>query len=128
MSAREVVEQAYALAKKSQHKELRALIADDATWEPSVKRKWKPAQGADEIVRALLWRTGRANRLRPGETIELGPYVVFRVRGRRLELLGARGFWAPKLYQAIEVKAGKIVRMRDYGTLEEALAGAGHES
>jgi hypothetical protein len=126
MSALEVTAEAYALAKKTDHKSLRELIADDATWEPTSKRKWKACQGADEIVRALLWRAGRANRLRPGETIDLGPHVVMKLRGRRLELLGARGFWAPKLYQVVEVQGGKIVRIRDYGTMEEALAGAGH--
>jgi ketosteroid isomerase-like protein len=127
-SASDLVAEAYALAKKTDHKKLRELIAADATWEPTEKRKWKPCRDADEIVRTLLWRAGRANRMRPGETIELGPYVVFRLHGRRLERLGARGFWAPKLFQVVEVKAGKIVRMRDYGTLEEALAGTGHAS
>jgi hypothetical protein len=107
---------------------LRKLIVDDATWEPSAKGKWKACKSADEIVRALLWRAGPANRMRPGETIDLGPHVVMRLRGRRLERLGASGFWAPKLFQVVEVKAGKIVRMRDYGTMEEALAGTGHDS
>ena len=124
----DLVTRAYALAKKTDHKTLRTLFADDATWEPTAKRKWKPCANADEIVRALLWRAGRANRMRPGETIDLGRYIVFRVRGRRLERLGARGFWAPKLYQVVEVEGGKIVRMRDYGTMEEALAGTGHDS
>jgi hypothetical protein len=131
MSALDVAAEAYALAKKSQHKKLRELIADDATWEPTAKRKWNPCKNADEIVRTLLWRAGRANRMRPGnpsETLDFGSLAVIRLRGKRLEKLGARGFWAPKLYQVVEVKAGKIVRMRDYGTLEEALAGTGHDS
>ena len=48
------------------------------------------------------------------------------MRGKRLERLGARGFWAPKLFQVIEIKNGKIVRMHDHGNLEEALAATGH--
>jgi ketosteroid isomerase-like protein len=124
----DVVTQAYALAKKSKHRQLRELIADDATWEPTAKRKWKPCENADEIVRALVWRTGKANRMRPGEMLELGKYVVMRVRGRRLERLGAKGFWAPKLFQVVEVSSGKIVRMHDYGSMQEALAATGHES
>jgi ketosteroid isomerase-like protein len=127
-SASDVVAQAYALAKKSDHRRLRELIADDATWQPSAKAKWKACGDADEIVRTLLWRASRANRLRPGETIELGSSVAFRLRGKRLERLGARGFWVPKLFQVVEVKGGKIVRMRDYGTMEEALTGTGHDS
>jgi hypothetical protein len=126
--ARDVVEEAYALAKKSRHRELRLLIADDATWEPSAKRKWRPCENADDIVRALVWRAGRANHMRPGETLELGKYVLFRLRGRRLERIGAKGFWAPKLFQVVEVKDGKIFRMHDYGTMQEALAATGHDS
>jgi ketosteroid isomerase-like protein len=127
-AARDLVEEAYALAKKSRHRELRQLIADDATWEPTAKRKWKACENADEIVRALLWRAGKANNMRPGETIELGKYVVMRIRGRRLERLGAKGFWAPKIFQVVEVKDGKIVRMHDYGSMQEALAATGHDS
>jgi ketosteroid isomerase-like protein len=127
-AATDLVAEAYALAKKTQHEKLRLLIADDATWEPSAKRKWKACANADEIVRALLWRAGRANRLRPGETMEFGGHVVMKLRGRRLEVLGAHGFWAPKLFQVVEVKDGKIARMHDYGTMEEALAGTGHVS
>ncbi len=126
--AQDVAAQAYALAKKADHRELRKLIADDATWEPTKKRKWKACTNADEVVRALVWRAGRSNRMRMGETIDLGPHAVIRIRGKRLELLGAHGFWLPKLYQVVEVKEGKITRMRDYGTLEEALAGTGHDS
>ncbi|MDX6481919.1 MAG: hypothetical protein QOG85_2429 [Gaiellaceae bacterium] len=128
MSAAEVVAEAYSLARKSNHKKLRGLFADDATWEPSKKGKWNACKNPDEIVRTLLWRAGSANRMRPIQTIELGSFVVMRLRGRRLERLGAQGFWAPKLFQVAEVRGGKIARLRDYGTMEEALAGAGHDS
>ncbi len=97
--------------------------------EPTVaKKKWNPCKDADQVVRTLLWRAGPANRMRPGETIDLGSFVVFRVRGRRLERLGAKGFWVPKLFQVVEVNGGKIVRLRDFGTMAEALAGTGHDS
>jgi len=125
--ALDLAEEAYALAKKSKHKELRELIADDATWQPAPKAKWKPCINADQIVQALLWRAGRANKLRPGEPIDLGPHVVFRLRGKRLEQLGARGLLAPKLYQVVETKNGKIVRIHDHAKLEEALAATGHK-
>jgi hypothetical protein len=127
-TAVEVVAEAYTLAKRANHRKLRELIADNATWEPTEKKKWNPCTDADQIVRTLLWRAGSANRMRPSESIDLGQFAVHRLRGRRLERLGARGFWIPKLYQVVEVKAGKIVRMRDFGTLKEALAGTGHDS
>ena len=126
--ALDVVAEAYALAKKGKNIELRKLIADDATWEPTKKKKWNACKNADQIVKTLLYRAAAANRMRPGQTIELGQYVVMRLRGRRLERIGAKGFWAPKLFQVVEVKAGKIVRIRDFGTMEEALAGTGHDS
>jgi hypothetical protein len=125
--ALEVAQEAYGLAKKSKHKELRELIADDATWQPAAKAKWKPCINADQIVQALLWRAGKANRLRPGESIDLGPHVVIKLRGKRLEQLGARGLLAPKLYQVVEIKNGKIVRIHDYSKIEEALAATGHK-
>ena len=131
-AATDLVAEAYSLAKKGKNLKLRELIVDDATWEPSrkgdKKPKWNACKDADQIVKALLWRAGPANRMRPGQTIELGSQVIIKLRGRRLERLGARGFWAPKLFQVVEVKAGKIVRMHDYGTMEEALAGSGHGS
>jgi hypothetical protein len=123
----EVAEQAYALAKKTQHKQLRELIADDATWEPAKKAKWKPCINAEQIVQALVWRAGRSHKLRPGTSIDLGPHVVMQMRGKRLERLGARGLLAPKLYQVIEIKNGKIVRMHDHSKLEEALTATGHK-
>ena len=130
--ALDVVVEVYALAKKARSKELRKVIADDATWEPArkgdKKPKWNRCKNADEIVKTLLWRTGSANRMRPGQTIELGQSVLIKLRGKRLERLGARGFWVPKLFQVVDVKGGKIVRIRDYGTMEEALAGTGHDS
>ena len=128
MSALDTVTQAYALARKANHRKLRELIADDATWQPTKKGKWNPCTDADQIVQTLLWRAGSANRMRPGHTIEVGQHVVMKLRGRRLERLGAYGFWVPRLFQVIEVKGGKIARIRDYGTMEEALAVTGHDT
>jgi ketosteroid isomerase-like protein len=120
-----VVTDLYEKAKRGDHKAVRALLADDATWHPSREGAWKPCSNADEIVRTLVWRAGRANKMRPGETIELGPLVFMRLHGKRIERLGAGGFWAPKLFQVVEVRDGKVVRMRDYRKREEALAAVG---
>ena len=128
MSSIDVVTEAYRFAKRAEHRKLRVLIADGATWEPTEKKKWNACRDPEQIVRTLLWRTGSANRMRPSDPLEFGQYAVIRLRGRRLERLGARGFLVPRLYQVVEVKAGKIVRMRDYGSLKEALAGTGHDS
>jgi ketosteroid isomerase-like protein len=77
------------------------------------------------IVRTLLWRSGSANRMRPGEVIiDLGDRVVMQMKGRRLDRLGAKGF-VPRLFQIVEVRNGKIVRMHDYPRRSDALAAAG---
>jgi ketosteroid isomerase-like protein len=124
---KETVQEAYALARKSDHRALRRLIADDATWHPAREGAWNPCRDGDMIVRTMLWRAGMANRLRPGETIELGSQVLVRVRGVRLRRLGVPGF-RPALFQIVEVRDGKIVRMQDYPDRDEALAAAGLEA
>ena len=125
MSAtREVVQEAYNLARRGDHRQLRGLIADDATWHPAREGAWNPCGDGDAIVKTLMWRAGGANRLRPGETIELGDRVVVRLRGKRLERLGAKGF-IPRLFQVVEVRDGKIVRMHDYPRRDAALAAVG---
>jgi ketosteroid isomerase-like protein len=118
------VREAYELAKRGDHRTLRTRIADDATWKPAREGAWNPCRDADQIVRTLVWRT-TANRLRPGEAIDIGDRVVMRLRGRRLDRLGARGFWAPKLYQVVVVRDGRIASMQDYRSREEAFAAVG---
>ena len=115
--------EAYALARKGDHQTLRLQIVDDATWHPAREGAWNPCRDADQIVRTLLWRAG-ANRMRPVETIDLGDRVLLRLRGRRLDRLGARGF-VPKLFQIVVLRDGRIVSMRDYARREEAFAAAG---
>jgi ketosteroid isomerase-like protein len=120
----EIVRHAYQLARKGDHQQLRTMIEDDATWHPAREGAWNPCPDADWIVRTMLWRAGPANRLRPGETIELGNSVLLEVRGKRLRRLGAKGFRG-NLFQIVEVRGGKIVRMQDYPGREEGLAAAG---
>jgi ketosteroid isomerase-like protein len=124
MSGQETVREAYALAKRSNHRELRQLIADDATWHPAREGAWNPCREGDMIVRTLLWRAGMANRLRPARTTELGNRVLVELRGVRLRRLGIKGF-KPRLFQIIELRDGKIVAMQDYPSREEAMAAAG---
>jgi len=71
-----------------------------------------------------MWRAGGANKLRLGETIEVGDRVFVKLKGKRLERLGAKGF-IPSLFQIVEVRDGKIVRLQDYPQREAALAAAG---
>ena len=118
-----VVQEAYELARRGDHRTLRGLIADDARWEPAREGAWNPCRDGDQIVRTLVWRA-TANRLRPAEPIELGDRVLIRLRGSRLVRLGARGL-VPRLFQIVVVRDGKIVGMRDYARREEALAAAG---
>ena len=123
-TALEIVQEAYARARSGDHRRLRELIADDATWHPAREGAWNPCRDGDAILKTLMWRSGSANRLRPGMTIEVGDRVVIQLRGRRLERLGAKGF-IPRLFQIVEVREGKIVRMQDYPRRDAALAAAG---
>jgi ketosteroid isomerase-like protein len=120
----EVVEEAYGVARRGDRRRLRELIADDATWHPPSEGAWNPCRDGDMVLKTLLWRAGSANKLRPGEAIELGHLVVIQLRGKRLERLGAKGF-IPKLFQLVEVRDGKIVRMHDYPRRDAAMAAAG---
>ena len=120
---RETVEEIYKLARRADHRSLRLHLQDEATWYPAKEDAWKACENADEVVRTMLWRAD-ANRLRPGEIIELGDRVLVQMRGRRLERLGARGL-IPRLFQIIVFREGKVASIRDYGRREDAHAAAG---
>jgi ketosteroid isomerase-like protein len=117
------VREVYELARRAKHAELRTRLHDDITWHPAREGAWKPCENAEEVVRTLLWRTD-ANRLRPGEMIEVGDRVLVQVRGKRLERLGAKGF-LPRLFQVIVVREGKVASIRDYPRRADALAAVG---
>ncbi len=119
----DTIEEVFRLARRADHRELRRWLHDDATWQPASQAKWKPCTTADEVVRTLLWRA-EANRLRPGEMIELGDRVLVQLRGRRLERLGAKGL-VPRLFQIFVLRDGKIVSIQDYGRRDEAHAAVG---
>jgi ketosteroid isomerase-like protein len=117
------IEEVFQLARRADHRTLRNRLHDDAVWEPAETGKWNPCHSADEVVRTLLWRAD-ANRLRPGEMIDLGDRVFVQLRGKRLERLGAKGF-IPRLFQIIVLREGKVVSIHDYGRRSDALAAAG---
>jgi ketosteroid isomerase-like protein len=123
VSNADTVRDLYELARRADHRELRTHLHDDATWYPAREDAWKPCASADEVVKTLLWRSD-ANRLRPGETIELGSRVFVQLRGKRLERLGGKGF-VPKLFQVITLREGKVASIDDYARREEALEAAG---
>jgi ketosteroid isomerase-like protein len=119
----DAVREMYELARRANHRELRLRLHDDVTWDPAREGAWKPCVTADEVVRTLLWRS-EANRMRPGEMIDLGDRVLVQLRGKRLERLGAGG-WVPRLFQIIVLREGKVASIRDYGRRDDALAAAG---
>ena len=119
----DAIEEIFRLARRADHRSLRLRLHDDATWHPAREGEWKPCTSADEIVRTLLWRAD-ANRLRPGEMIDLGNCVLVQLRGRRLERLGGKGF-IPRLFQIVVLREGRVASIRDYAKREEALAAAG---
>jgi ketosteroid isomerase-like protein len=120
----ETVKQAYGHARRGDRRQLETLIAEDATWHPASDGAWNPCRDGEAVLKTLLWRAGGANKLRPGQTIELGDRVVIQMRGKRLERLGAKGL-IPRLFQIVEVRDGKIVRMQDYPRHEAAMTAAG---
>ena len=117
------VKEIYELARRTNHAELRTRLHDDVTWHPAREGAWKPCENADDVVRTLLWRAD-ANRLRPGEMIDIGDRVLVQLRGKRLERLGARGI-IPRLFQVIVLREGKVSSIRDYARRDDALAAAG---
>jgi ketosteroid isomerase-like protein len=119
------VEEVFHLARRADHRKLRLRLHDNVTWHPAKEGAWNPCTTADEVVRTLLWRAN-ANRLRPGEMIDLGDRVLVQLRGRRLERLGAKGF-IPRLFQIVVFRDGKVVSIHDYAKREDALAAAGLE-
>jgi ketosteroid isomerase-like protein len=119
----EAVTEVFQLARRADHRTLRTRLADDVSWHPASTGKWNPCTTVDEVVRTLLWRA-EANRLRPGDMIDLGDRVLVQLRGRRLERLGAKGF-VPRLFQIIVLRDGKIASIQDYGRREDAYAAAG---
>ena len=120
---RAAVREIYELARHAKHAELRTRLHDDITWHPAREGAWKPCANAEDVVRTLLWRAD-ANRLRPGEMIDVGDRVLVQLRGKRLERLGAKGF-IPRLFQVIVLREGKVASIRDYPKREDALADAG---
>jgi ketosteroid isomerase-like protein len=117
------VREVYELARRAKHAELRTRLHEDVTWHPAREGAWKPCENADDVVRTLLWRAD-ANRLRPGETINVGDRVFVQLRGKRLERLGAKGF-IPRLFQVIVIRDGKVASIHDYARREDALVAAG---
>ena len=124
MSANEeTISEFFRLARRADHRELRKRLHDDVTWRPASTAKWTPCTTPDEVVRTLLWRA-EANRLRPGEMIDLGDRVLVQLRGKRLERLGAKGL-VPRLFQIFVLREGKVASIQDFGRRDEALAAAG---
>jgi ketosteroid isomerase-like protein len=119
----ERVKELYHLARRTNHRELRTRLHDDVTWHPATAGAWNPCVDADQVVRTMLWRA-EANRLRPGEMIDVGDRVFVQLRGKRLERLGAKGF-IPRLFQIVVFRDGKVASMQDYARREDALAAVG---
>jgi ketosteroid isomerase-like protein len=117
------VQELYELARRANRQELRLRLHDDVTWHPAREGGWKPCTNADEVVRTLLWRAS-ANRMRPGELLDLGDRVLVQLRGRRLDRLGAKGF-VPRLYQVVVLREGKVASMRDYPRRADAFEAVG---
>lgn len=120
----DAVQKVYDLAKRGKRDELRSLLRDDVSWHPAREGAWRPCSNADEVLRTLLWRAG-VNRMKPSDFIDLGDRVVFQVRGRAVQRLGAKGLFFPKLFQIVAVREGKVASIRDYPNRQTAYEAAG---
>lgn len=120
----QAVRELYDLARRANHRELRTRLLEDVTWRPAREGAWSPCSNAEEVVRTLVWRAGM-NKLRPSELIDLGDRVLVQLRGRAITRLGAKGVLAPRLFQIVVFREGKVVSMQDYPRREDALAAAG---
>lgn len=122
----DTVRELFELARRARHQELRTRLHEDVTWNPARAGAWRPCVDADQVVRTLVWRAS-ANNMRPAELLDLGDRVFVRLRGRRLDRLGGKGF-VPKLFQIVVLRDGKVASIRDYASRENALAAAGLRS
>lgn len=120
----QAVREVYDLARRSNHRELRTRLLDDVTWSPAREGAWHPCTNAEEVVRTLVWRAGM-NKLRPSECIDVGDRVLVQLKGRAISRLGAKGLLAPRLFQIVVFRDGKVASMQDYPRREDALAAAG---
>ncbi len=122
--AAEQVRELYRLARRGSPEEVIAMIDPDATWHGVNDDAWKPCANGDEVVRTLMWRAN-ALRWRVGESIGVGDQVVIGIRGMKTRRYGAKGPFAPKLFQLVTVRRGRVVAIRDYPRRQEALEAAG---
>jgi len=117
------LQELYELARRGDHRGLRLRLRDDVSWLPAREGAWKPCSDADEVLRTLIFRAGM-NRMRPGETIDLGDRVLVQLRGRGMDRLGAKGL-LPRLFQIVVFREGKVASIHDYPRRADALVAAG---
>jgi ketosteroid isomerase-like protein len=120
----DTVREVYELARRAKRDDLRRRLSDDVSWQPAREGLWKPCSNADEVIKTLLWRAGM-NKLRPFDFIDLGDRVVYRLRGRGIGRLGAKGGLFPRLFQVLVVRDGRVVSIHDYSSRADAYATVG---
>ena len=125
MSGKEIVQEAYRLARASDHRELRKLLADDAAWYPAREDAWHACPDPDAIVRTLLWRAGAATACGRPIRSSSATVVLIRLSGMRLARLGAKRRLQAEAVPDRRGPQREDRRMQDYAGRDEALAAAG---
>ena len=97
----ETILEAFRLARRADHRELRTLLHDDVTWHPAATAKWNPCRNADEAPHVLDGEAGE------------DPHPVLR---RGAHALRAR---APKHEQHLPERRPGEVEARDEPVLPE---------
>ena len=117
------VREMYALLHRGDPRRLPELIHPEATWEPARNTPRHRAEDGEELAKRLLWRGGY-HRLRVREAVDLHDRVLVTLTGRRMHFLGAR-FMSRRVFQLVTLREGRVARLEDFPTLDEALAAAG---
>ena len=131
-AASELVEEAYACAKRSDHRTLRELHRRRRDVGARPRRSMEPVpRPRDRSCGRSCWRAGLANTLRPGETIELGDRVRLPAQAARAST-GSAASGGFMVAEAVPGRRGAGREDRPGCTttraVQEALAAAGHES
>lgn len=115
--------EAYRVLGVGDARPLRELVDPEATWEPERHTQRRRSESGEELLDRWLYRA-RTHRLRVTEALDFGDKALLTIVGRRMGYMGAR-FFGRSIFQVVTFREGRIVRLQDFRTRDEALAALG---